>query len=264
MSTMWDAEESLKPRNKAYALRATVTDDFGNEVSLKRCKTCFRWLEDGMEFYCTKDRQYATCKNCVREKQKQHRQKPEVLAARKEYNRVYSQQTRANPYIHKILLKREKENRDRNKNTPEYKAKRAKYDKNYRLRIYADPKKHAEFLEKTRIQQRLQRERKGIPSMPQKGIHHLKFPVEDHRVRLPVGPIRAWLNQTLRNAPVGKQEEMAAAAGLDSRYLRRIRNEAEGERVELFIIERLLKFTDTLVEDLYPDLDDYFKGEEAA
>jgi hypothetical protein len=261
MSTMRDAGRSSNPRNKGYALRATITDDYGNKVSLKRCKTCLRWLEDNEQnYYHSTPRPYAKCIPCVKEKQRQHRQKPEVKAKRKVYQAAHNKQMRADPYVNELLRKREKEWRDRVKNTEEYKRKKREYDRARRAKIYADPEKHKEFLATKRIEQRLQRERKGIQSQPNKGKHHLKFPVEQRRVRLPIGPIRDWLNRAVRNAPVGQIEKLAADAGLDPGQLRRIRR--EGEEIELYLVEKLLRRTNILVEDLYPDLDNYLIGEE--
>lgn len=244
---------SGKPRrpriqNPNHALRATVTDDFGIERSLKRCKTCFLWLDAIEDFY--QSPLYAKCKKCVGKKQKKHRDKPEVKARRIQYQRNNYQKLVSDPYVKKVLRKREAAWRNSVKDSPEYKAKRAAYDKARLERIYADPEKHAEYLANKRIEGRIRREKMGMPSVPARGVHKLKFPERDYQIRLDVVPIREWLNEQLQHTGL---MEFASFCGLDDKVLRRVKT--EGTEVELSTVERMLAKTNTLIEDLYPDID---------
>lgn len=213
-------------RNGNYALKVTVTDDFGNERSLKRCKACFCWCDSETGFYGRGGK----CKECYKQYQATLRQRPGYYEKQKEYQQAHYQRLKSSPYLWKRHLAKNRERlaERRKKNPYLYRH----YQKTYLERVYANPERHKEFLAKKRLHDGLKRKEQGVPSMPKRGLHLIKFPEKESKVKLPVEPIQEWIEQ--QAAQGMSLERLSTESGVDERQITRMRN-GEQNWVSLYL-----------------------------
>lgn len=94
--------------------------------------------------------------------------------------------------------------------------------------------------------------------MPKRGLHLIKFPEKESKVKLPVEPIQEWIEQ--QAAQGMSLERLSTESGVDERQITRMRN-GEQNWVSLYHVEKLIRLSDTLLEDIYPDIDSYLFSE---
>jgi hypothetical protein len=230
-----------------------VTDDFGNQLAIKVCSGCFRWLEyfEYPNIDKTTGRPKGLCYSCKREYEAEWRE------ARREEQRAYSRELRqkhlADPLLRELLLERERKSRQRR--TAEQKRR---YARQHYYRIKQDPKKYAEYLEMRRLQGHMRRERAGKKRVPSRGVKQLKFPqsgkpifAPNDKEKFPIGPISEWVEEKVKQ--VGSKYELAKICGVDEKQIRRIA-ERGGDEVSFALVDQMLTAEGSIfIWDLYPD-----------
>ena len=244
--TTWGWDGALN-RTPHYLAHATFTDDFGNRVSVRRCKHCRRWLAQAEEFFQVRTRHETghpkswdpRCRECRNAKRRADwRATPPEQRHAFLHDRWERIKSDAEMLAERRAKNAEMQRRWRQQN-PE--ASRA-VTRRYRAKLKRDPKRWAEEVDKRRMRDRLRAEQQGKPRRP------AKHDPSDHMPFLPVGPLPDFVLRHVRHDD--DLEVACKRLGFDVRTLNEWR--AGVRRVARFgVVDRILVATGMNWWDIY-------------
>lgn len=245
----WDGSLNHVPHRWALA---TVVDDFGNLLRMRRCGHCRRWLECDVENFSPRGRTpsgYVSrwdgwCRPCRRENRRRYYANTPALQ-RKVQRRAKEQRMRADQgWLERRRAVNREYMRKRRVEAPE---KLAEQRARYIEKLRQDPKRYEEFLAARRMEYHLRQERKGRKKID--GGHATGGP------ELPIGPLLAVVERYLQRVDHWNGDDDAEIValeriGLDPRSLYGWRK-GERKAVRFDVVDRVLVRLDLNWFDVY-------------